>query len=187
MTTFAPNFTPRYKARYHVGGIDHTVQVRGPRGATAADMESKGHLLHDAWNAFAAGTYSDFAWLSAEYALTDSDVFIPITTPSAVTGAIDPADFSAVERIKGLTFSGRAPGSRARFTMYGLAFTDTVPGDFAATGVLLGIDVAAVGTVATLASSNWYANSGSQAIYPARATYKENDHLLKLVRKGTIT
>lgn len=187
MTTFAPNFTPRYKVGYHVGGIDHSIQVRGPRGATAADMESKGHLLHDAFNALAGALYSDFAWITAEYALTDSDLFIPITTPAAVTGVISPTGVSAVTRIKGLTFTGRAPGSRARLTLFGIDVNDAVSTDIGANGVITVAESAGVGTIATLASSNFYANSGSQAIYPARATYKENDHLLKLVRKGTIT
>lgn len=187
MTTYAPNFSPRYKAHYTVGGIDHTIQIRGSRGDDITLMLARGALLHDAFNAFAAQLYDDFAWISAELALTDSDVFIPATTPAAVTGTIDPTTVSPVQRIKALTFSGKAAGSRARFSLYGITFDDISDGSVGGDGTVLTAESAAVGTVATLASGNWRAASGGTAVFPGRATYKENDHLLKLVRKGTIT
>jgi hypothetical protein len=187
MTSYASNFTPRYKATYLAGGIQHTIQVREARGASFATVEARRGDLHDIFNALASGLYDDFAWLSAEVALTDDDVFAPALTPTSVTGVIDGGTISAYKRCHGLTFTGRAAGSRGKFTMFGILLGTDQNTDEGANGVITAAEIAGVGTIAGIASAHFHAGSGALAVYPNAATYKVNDLLLRRVRKGTIT
>lgn len=187
MTTYAPNFTPRYKLHYKVGNIEHTVQIRTPRGTDLGGTEFAGHALRDIWNGLAAYLLDDLVFLTAEVALTDSDVFGPASLPVAVTGTLDPADYNARERIRGLTWNGRSTGSKARFTLFGLMFPDEGTGVVGSDGLILGSEVAAITSGAATATTYFKAGSGNAAVFQGRATYKENDHLLSLVRKGTIS
>lgn len=188
MTTYAPNFTPRYQMTYKAGGITHTIQIRGARGDDAVLMLARGNTLKSCFDAFvAADKYTDLVALSAQIALTDSDVFAPVAPPTLIVGTAVPSTFSPVQRIMGLTFSGKAPGSKARFTMFGIIVVQIAGGSVGASGVVLTAGNAAIGTVAGIATTNYHAGSGASAVFSGRATYKENDHLLRLVRKGTIT
>jgi len=187
MTTYAPNFTPRYKLFYKAGGINHTIQVRGLRGASLGTMDAVGAQLSACFNAIpVASKYTDLVALSAETALTDSDVFVPAIVTALNAGTIVPATLSPTQRIRGLTFNGRSPGSRAKFTIFGVTFDTQAAGVAGSDSVILTAEFASIGTIAGIATTNFKANSGEAAVFPGRATYKENDHLLRLVRKGTI-
>lgn len=188
MTTYAPPFTPRWRGKYVAGGIQHTIQFRGARGASFAAMTSFGERARELFSNMSLYLFSDFAWVSAEVALTDEEEFAPTTTPtSGVPGTIDPLTVSPVSRIKGLTFTGRAKGSRGKFTMFGCYFQQDDSGTFGGNGVITPDEVVGITNNVTLANTYFYANSGELAKWYSRATYKENDHLLKLVRRGTIS
>ena len=188
MTTYAPNFTPRFKLCYIAGGMQHTIQVRGPRGTDLAGMTAYGPILRSVFMVFVAAMYTDLLFTSAEVALTDDDVFIPVAVPTQPTGmAVDPADFSAMTRAQALTFTGKAPGSRARFSLYGVAIADEASGTTGGDGKVTSTENAGIATVAGIASGAFKAGSGANAAFPNVATYKVNDHLLKLIRKGTIS
>lgn len=188
MTSYASNFTPRYKARYLAGGIEHTIQVRAARGASFSVTEALRGPVRDAYMAVVAIVYDDFAWISAEVALTDSDVFGPATVPDPLVGnIIDPALNSAMLRISPLTFTGRSAGSKGRFSMFGVSFGTDAAAALGGDGKLTSAEVAGISTIAGVASANFRAGSGEPAIYPLLATVKPNDHLLRLVRRGTIT
>jgi hypothetical protein len=187
MTTYAPNFTPRYKLHYLAGGITHTIQVRPVRGDSFAATEALRNDIRGCYQAVVARVYNDFQFLSAEIALTDSDVFSPAAIPLGLVGHVaDPALFSAVARCRGLTFTGRAPGSRARFTMFGVAYSTDGPTGIGGDGQVLPAEDAGITTIANTASAAFRSGGGFTAIFPARGTYKVNDHLLRLVRKGII-
>ena len=188
MTTYAAPFTSRWKGTYRVGGIQHTITLRGPRGATFATMDGYKDRAREIFAAMASVLFSDFAWIAAEVALTDTEEFLPATLPTVGTpGTVDPATVSAIGRIKGLTFSGKAPGSRARFTMFGCNYPQGGVGIPGSDGVITPSESAPIATVLGVAATYFYANSGQLAGWHNRATYKENDHLLRLVRRGTIT
>lgn len=188
MTTYAPTFTSRWRGQYKCGGIQHTLQLRGPRGASFATMDGYKDRASELFNNFTSTMYSDFVWLGASVALTDSEEFIPSTLPGAPTvGAIDPSTVAAVTRIKGLTFSGAASGSRAKFTLFGIRFSQGLATDIAADGLVTPAEYIGIGNVRDIANTYFYTNSGALAGWHNRATYKENDHLLKLVRRGTIS
>jgi hypothetical protein len=188
MTTYAPTFTPRLRVHYKVGGIAHSIQVRGPRGASLATMETLKDPVANCFVAVAAFLYDDFEWVSAEVALTDSEIFVPIAVSGIVpVGGVVLGTTSAVLRIRGLTISGRAPGSRGRFTMYGLSLPQGDITSTAGDGVLTAAELPALTTIAGIANTYFKANSGDATIWYNRGTYKGNDHLLKLVRRGVIS
>jgi hypothetical protein len=187
LTTYAPNFTPRYKLHYIHGGITHSCQIRGARGDDQTVMTNRGNKIGDIFNLFDVTLkYEDLLAIGAEFAETDSDVFIPAAFTAIAAGSEQVADHSPMERIRGLTFNGAATGSRARFTLFGLIWhmegISPVGGD----GLILASEVPDIGAAAVLAQDNFRANSGLAAVFGPRATYKENDHLLKLVRRGII-
>ena len=188
MTTFAPTFTSRWRGTYKVGGIQHTLQLRGPRGATFATMDGYKDRAREIFTAVNTYLCDDFEWISAEVCLTDTEEFLPATLPSPPAGGlIDGSVLSARARIRGTTFSGKAPGSRARFTMFGIMLADYATGAAGADGILTTAEVPGIASVLSTAATYFYANSGGLASWHNRATYKENDHLLKLVRRGTIS
>lgn len=187
MTTYAPTFTPRLRVKYTCGRIAHSIQVRGPRGASLSVMGGLVDPVANCFVALATYLFNDFAWVSAEVALTDSESFAPVPTSGIIpVGGVVLATQSAMQRIRGLTISGRAPGSRSRFTMFGLVFAESSTTDIGADGVITGAEVAGVTTIKGIADTYFKANSGASAIWYNRGTYKRNDHLLKLVRRGTI-
>jgi len=186
MTTYAPNFTPRYRARYNAAGIEHTIQMRGARGESASAISGRATILHDIFLAAAATLADDFAWISADYALTDSDVFIPAVLPASVTGLKDVADFDLQQRCVSTGFVGRTGGSRAAIYMYGVWWS-TVTGTPAENGRVTAAEWAPVTTIKAALDTNAHAGNGETAVWHAYANIKLNDHLLKLLRRGTIS
>lgn len=160
---------------------------RGPRGATFATMDGYKDRARECFTGVSAYLFDDFSWVSAEVALTDSEEFAPGTTPTVGTaGVVDATELSPKARIMGLTFTGRALGSRGKFTMFGCFFPGEAAGDFGGNGIISPSEFGGISTVVGVANTYFYANSGAHAAWNNRATYKENDHLLKLVRRGTI-
>jgi hypothetical protein len=185
MTTYAPNFTPRYRARYLAAGIEHTIQIRGARGESAVDISSRRSDLHDIFAAAATTLADDFQWLSADYALTDSDVFIPAVMPTAVTGLYDVADFNIQQRCVSTGFVGRAAGSRSAIYLYGIWWA-VATGAAAENGRVTPAEWAPVTTIKASLDTAGHAGSGALAVWHDYANTKLNDHLLKLVRRGII-
>ncbi len=191
MTTFAPTFTPRVKCKYRAAGIVHTIQVRAARGTNPDGIGTLSNTLHDVFNAFASKLASDFEFISNEYALTDSTVFIPLAVPAAVTGVIAPSDYTPFQKITSTIFSGRSTNGRSRFSLYGVQWfygdvaddPDTIPYD----GIVSGAESAAVVAVRAIANGSYCSGEGIVAHWYNQATVKVNDHLLKLVRRGVIT
>jgi hypothetical protein len=186
MTTYAPNFTPRWKGHYHAAGIDHTIMCRAPRGTTTAGLPTQAETVRASFSAMSGILASDFAWLGAEYALTDSDIFIPTDPPATVTGAVDVGDFSLKQRATSTNFNGKAAGSRAALYFYGILWAEGL-GEDADNGRVTPAEEASLSTVITQLNAGAYANSGDSAIFHSYANVKVNDHFLKLLRRGTIT
>jgi len=78
MTTYSPDFTPRYKARYRAAGIEHTTQIRGPRDDSLFVLLGRGAHLYDMFNNLAPRLADDFSWISAEYAMNDTELRRPL-------------------------------------------------------------------------------------------------------------
>jgi hypothetical protein len=188
MPSYAADYTPRFHLKYRAAGFDHTLQLRGARGDGAglliANQQAAAVDILNA-GATAGNMANDYAWLSAEYALTDSNVFIPTPLVGViVAGTVNWGAQASKRRARGLTWSGRAPGSHARFTVFGLYFEDDVAGDPGEDAIITEGEAAFIGTVAGAGDTFAHAGSGSLAQFYRRATYKENDHLIKLIRRG---
>jgi hypothetical protein len=191
MTSYAPNYTSRYRAHYNVNGIDHTIQMRKAIGATPAATALLAGTAHDIFNALADRLCSDFVWLSAEQADEDSDIFYPSTVPVAVTGLVPPGDYTPFQKVTHTRFGGKAFGSRASLEMYGIfwqyANNDADTENVGYDGKVTAVEEAGIGTVASLLNSQAFANSGGPTLWYPRATIKVNDFWLKQVRSGGIT
>jgi hypothetical protein len=185
VTSYAPNYTPRARLKYLAAGIEHTIMMRSARGATAP-LDSQIGSIRECFNLMASRLADDFAWISSEYALTDSDDFFPRGLPTAVTGTLAVADFSLHQRCMHTNFNGRVVGSRAALYFYGV-WWEHGPGTEADNGRATPTEWAAVGSVATELSGQAHAGNGLQAIFHQYANIKVNDHLLKLLRRGTIS
>lgn len=193
MPSFSPSYTSRYRAHYHVCGIDHTIQLRKQLGATPGDTTLLAGTVNGIFAALAASLCTDFAFLGAEQADEGSDLFYPSTTPTAVTGTGgDPADFTPFQKVTHLRFGCRAAGSRSSIEIYGVAWyysntlsdTNVIGYD----GVVTPAEFAPIGTIAALLNTQAFANSGNpSSVWAARATVKVNDFWLKQVRSGGIT
>lgn len=186
MTTYAPNYTPRWKGRYVAAGIEHTIQVRAQRNQSAFITQALGGFVRSVFNTFVANLADDFAWLSAEYALTDSDDFIPTAVPAAVVGEAAASGFNLFHRVTSTNFNGRNSGSRAGLYLYGLQWVISV-GSPAENGRVSAAEDARVSTATAICTTNFFANSGTAAVWHDYANIKVNDHLLKLLRRGTIS
>src|SRR5690349_16402871 len=194
MTTYAPNFTPRLRVHYVACGLQHTIQVRAPRGTGAGPLSDRRGVIHDIFNLWAPKLCTDFAFISAEYALTDSELFTPIDPPFPVTGTKGPGLYSAKQKVTSTNFAGRAATSRARFSLFGILWIQDIIADAldaeddgSRNGIVTPAENALVADTATAATSQFFANSGEATSWYPRATIKTNDHLLKLVRRGTIS
>lgn len=187
MPTYAPNHTGRYKAHYIAAGLQHTIQIRQPRGSSLSSIISTGaSVCHDIFNALAAFLADDFQFTAAEAVDQDLTDFIPCTLPTAVTGTVDWVgdDWSGKKRVSALHFAGRAVGSRAGVFMYGIDINTDHGADPGGDGLVLTSELAGLSTVISTLQGNAAAVSGTYAFWQNHATVKVNDFLLKRVRRG---
>jgi hypothetical protein len=191
MTTYSPDYTGRYRAKYVSAGVTHVAQLRKFRGATVSQITDLAGTMQSVFNTWAADLPTDFAWISAEYAEQDSNLFIPTGTPAAVTGVRNPALYTPLQKVVSTTFAGRAPGSKARISLFGVfwQFTDTLDdaNTFAYNGIIEGSEDARIATTKGFLDSQWSANSGVNAVTYSRATVKINDYWLRQIRKGIVS
>jgi hypothetical protein len=190
MPDYAPNVTARYKVKYQAVGRTHTVQCRLQRGSIAGDIISNGAaFIQSVFSASTGLLTDDFGFISAEYALEDSDLFFPAAVPGVVVGLIDVALFSKQDSITHYTFSGRGSGgSKVNMKLYGLASSpddlpDNLWSDFVVNasesptveGMITALNSAPAGIVAI---------DNTRPTWHARATVKVNDDWLRKVRQG---
>ena len=191
MPDFAPNVTFRYRLHYHVVGRDHTIQCRMVRGIdVGTGVTEAAAYLRALFVALASNLADDLAFTSAEYALTDSDLFFPAAMPAAVTGAIDVADFSKQDSITHLTFSGRgAGGSKTSVKVYGAQYLpdqvpDAIESDFVINSAESSLILNSVAALNNSVGGRTVCIDNTVATFHARATVKVNDFWLRQVRKG---
>jgi hypothetical protein len=189
MPDFAPNVTPRYRLHYRAVNRNHTAQVRAPRGHDAGGVAALGTaFFFGLFDALSSAMTDDLEFISAEYALTDSDLFFPSSLPTAVTGAIAVADFTKQDSITHLQFSGRgAGGSKVSVKVYGFSMnpesvTERPESDFI---ILSGESSLISDAIAAIAAETTArAIDNTQISWRAAATVKVNDAWLRKVRQG---
>lgn len=186
MTTYAPNFTPRCRLKYHAAGIDHTIQARAARGSSAAITSGLATHIYNCFQAMTLRLAADFAWISAEYALTDSDVFIPQSPPATPVGTQAVATLSLRQRAASTGIVGTTFGSRASLFFYGIFWGEGL-GLQADNGRVTVAESAPLATILSEANANFRAGNGGNAIFHEYANIKINDHILALMRRGAIS
>jgi hypothetical protein len=121
MSDFAPNYTARYRFHYSQGSKSHTMMWRVAAGVTdpSALATKIGLFLDD----MSDNLYNDFTITSADFALADSDVFLPATPPSFGGGAVAASGAVLSDAAYAMSFIGRSiAGGRARMFLYGSNF-----------------------------------------------------------------
>jgi len=191
MADFAPNVTARYKLHYNVAGRIHTMMCRAARGTSFAPGATQCAVyLRGLFQAMAGLLADDLSFISAEFALTDVDIFVPAPLPAGVVGLVSAATFSPQDTITHATFSGRTlGGSKGNVKLYGVQFSP----DTTTSGTVENDFVINASELTSVANAITSLNTGSgiivgidnQAlIYHQRATLKINDFWLKRVRQG---
>lgn len=125
MADYAPNYTPRYRMRYHVLGRPHTQVWRLPLSTTdpAAMIAKIGLWLTD----LSPLLSDDFTVVAGDFALQDSDVFLPAGVPSFTAGEVGPGTFVSNDDVWSISFVGRSiAGQKARMFLYGTSVGVTV-------------------------------------------------------------
>lgn len=129
MPDFAPNFTARYRFGYLAMGKSHKLTVRLPSETTdPSSLATKmGLFLTD----LAAIRPEDFTVGTAEFALADSDVFLPAPAPVTVAGTQVVGSAQLAAAAVAISFICRSTaGGKGRFFLYGTTFgliTTTTP------------------------------------------------------------
>jgi hypothetical protein len=191
MTSYSPDYTGRYRAKYQAAGIVHTIELRRSIGASPSSVALLAGTVNTVFSIWAAVLPTDFAFISAEQADEGSDIFYPAPVPSAVVGLTAVEDYTPFQKITGTTFSGRALGSKSRCTLYGIfwqltnitADENTDPYN----GVVDATEDARVSTTAAALNTQAFANSGGPTTWYPRATIKPNDYWLRMVRRGIVS
>jgi len=191
MTTYSPDYTSRYRCKYKACGIEHTITLRKALGATSGATALLAGTVHDIFNVWAALLPSDFAFISAEQADQGSNIFYPSTVPFAVTGALNPLTYTGIQKITSTNFIGRAFGSRARCSLYGIQwqFTDFAddPSSDPYNGKVDGGEDARITSTINLLNTQAFANSGAPTTWYDYADIKVNDYWLRQLRRGAVS
>lgn len=187
---FAPNVTARYRLQYRCATRVHSIMCRAARGTTFAATEALGiSLFSGLFTALDDLMFDDLAFLSADVALTDSDLFFPAAVPAAVTGLVPIAQATKQDSITHITFSGRGTlGSKVTLHVYGVStLPDLLPANAATDFVITGAEstnVAAAISGLNAAGAPFVAIDNTNPSFRSQVTIKVNDFWLRTVRAG---
>jgi hypothetical protein len=186
MSDFAPNFTARYRFRYSSLGKTHTMTWRLASGTTdpTALIAKIGLFLGE----FESNLYSDFTILSADFALADSDVFLPAGLPSEPSGAVTASGAPASDAAVALSFIGRSiAGGRARMFLYGTAYPAAMRSSSGGDYKFLSsedADVSAGIVRLNETSPAIVANDNENVVWYEYVNVKANDKWVRKLRRG---
>jgi hypothetical protein len=127
MADFAPNFTARYRFKYSAIGKTHTSTWRVAAGVTdpTAVAAKVGLFLSDLQEAL----FNDWTVLTADFALADSDVFLPAPLPDQPTASGGSSATHISQAPVALSWIARSiAGGKGRFFLYGTTFGLTIDG-----------------------------------------------------------
>lgn len=188
MADYAPNWTPRYRVRYKVGGRNHSFTWRVQRGLVALDAaDSLANRASAFFNALRDILYANFAILGADFAETDSDIFLPTIAPTVDIGGPSDIGSSTTKFITQYRFEARAvTGSRYNFSMFGLSLDidDATASDYRISGLENPFLTAARGALTELGGEQLVAISGAPLVWKPYVNVKVNDHWVKRARLG---
>lgn len=186
MPDFAPNYTFRYKVKYIGNGHAHHMLWRYAPATTIASLPGIRLQVQDFLNALdPANFYNDFNILGADYALADSDVFLPAVPIPAFSGSVSTAGRPDSAAASALSFPGRSSlGHRATFFLFGTIFQPVT-----AAGALdfrvLGTENANISDAVGILNDTdppITANDGVEVVWYPYANMKYNDYWVRQVR-----
>ena len=186
MNNWAPNTTARVRCHYLAASYNHTIQFRGLRDAAIGDVLSMAKsIAHTVFNEYITTLASDFTWISTEYAEQDSDVFVPTTNPTSITGGKTLVSYMPVHKMIATTFSGKTSGgTKGRFSLFGVYWDLLSSGD-AADFIVTALEDAATADVITACNgAPLGAADGLTVNWYQRATIKPSDAWIRRVRNG---
>lgn len=189
MATYADNYTSRVRGDYIACGIPHRLQVRSPEpDMTAVVAEAFANVINNYILSFEAVIADDWAWTGWAYAPADSDVFTPFVPLLAdtIVGAVDYSTISGRRRVTAANHAARSALSTTRIYWFGLIFNDWQAADPGGDGVLTPAEATALSGATGIVSGALATASGEAAIFYNRLTYKVNDRLFRLVKRGLI-
>jgi hypothetical protein len=186
MPDFAPNFTPRYRVRYSSQGKSHRMQFRVARGVT--DPTGIATKVGAFLAALEDGLYADWTVLGADFALTDSDIFLPVDPPTSPSGGVSLSGITVAAAAGSISFPGRsANGLRAVIYVYGSGFNVNVgratDADFRMLATESSIISDAIAALNEL-SPAVVGNDGATATFYPYVNMKFNDHWVRKLRQG---
>lgn len=187
MPDFSPDYTFRYKVKYVAAGITHDFVVRSGILTSGGETEA-GDLANAVGQYFAAiesQLVADFEFLVASWAYAGSNIFVPTDAiPAQPTGVIAVNTLSGRRRATAFNMAGRGSGEGScRLYFFGLAFSDSAPGDAGSNAVIDVEDFPAVADAKAIADASFRASDGQSGIYYPRFTTKVNDRTLRLIRR----
>jgi len=186
MADFAPNFTARLRLRYSTLSKTHSLMWRAVNTVTdPSGLISKlGLFLGD----LEPLLYDDWTILGTDFALADSDVFLPVANPTAPTGAFSSAAAPRAAAAIPISFVSRSTaGGKGRFFLYGTGLAQTLfdatEGDYRISSAEdANISAAIVRLNET--SPALVCNDNHTAIWYEYVNIKPNDNWVRKQRRG---
>lgn len=186
MPNFAPSYTPRYRVRYSVLGRQHSLTLRVARNTSDfAPVAAKVGAFFTALGA--ASIYTGFTVLGASAALTDSDIFMPVLSPTGMpTGTATVPTNPISESTHHLSFTGRSVlGHQAVFFVYGIASGPEVAGPAVDNFRVTSLEAATISAAVAILNNNspqLVANDGATVTWNQYANLKYNNYWVRRVR-----
>ena len=184
MADFAPNYTPRYCVKYIVLGRIHKMQFRLARGVT--DFAPAAGKVESFLATLESQMYDNFAVLSADAALTDSDIFLPAPAPASPSGAISSSGTGTGDVPLAISFPGRSVnGLRGIVYVYGTQLDPSGPANFLQDYRIQAAELGAISDAVSALnelSPAFVGNDGATLIWYPYVNTKPNDHWIKKLR-----
>jgi hypothetical protein len=186
MSDFAPNFTARYRLRYSTQAKSHSMTWRVAASVTdpTALAAKVGLFLDD----LADSLWDDFTIVGADFALADSDVFLPGPAPAFGGGHVASGGQQQSDAAFAVSFVGRTiAGGKARMFLYGTNFDVSVRATLGNDWKVLSAEASTVSAAIVRLNETSPAlvgNDNETAIWYEYVNMKYNDRWVRRLRRG---
>jgi hypothetical protein len=190
MTSYAPNFTARFRVRYHAANANHVQTWRYPANGTLGIGTAAAQAAIQAYyDLIASDLYDDFAVISCAYAVEDTDIFLPYSSITVTGGTALPVGDVSV-KAGAISLVGRTAGGQpAKIFQYGFSASNRGTGesqDFRINpGESASIDAAVEFLNALIGDFTLCGNDALGVTWYPYANVKDNDYWVKRVRQGS--
>lgn len=186
MPDYAPNYTARYRVRYTTQAKSHSMTWRIAAAATddTAIAAKVGLFLDD----LADSLWDDFTIIGADFALADSDVFLPGTLPTFGGGNVASSGQQQSDAAFAVSFVGRTiAGGKARMFLYGTNFDVSVRATLGNDWKVLSAEASTISDAIVRLNETSPAivgNDNATAVWYEYVNMKYNDRWVRRLRRG---